>query len=193
MTFLAGHFPLSSSVMSITTKRGDDGQTDLLFGRRIAKTALRVEVLGTLDELNSALGMARAAQPGEEIDSLLDGWQQRLVPLMGELAFLPEDSPRYDQAGYKRLTPEDLAWVEEITRDIESQNPRFKLWARPGDHAPMASATLDFARTVARRAERHVWLLQEAEGGIAPHLLLFLNRTSDALWLLARTLAPKKG
>ena len=86
--------------MSIISGRGDEGTTDLLFGRRIAKTSLRVSALGCVDELNAALGLARAAGPTDDVLAIIDHAQEKLVGLMGELACLPEDLPRYREKGY---------------------------------------------------------------------------------------------
>ena len=72
--------------MSIITGRGDAGETDLLFGKRIAKTSLRIEALGCVDELNAALGVARASAANPEWISLIDALQEKLIGLMGQLA-----------------------------------------------------------------------------------------------------------
>lgn len=172
--------------MSIMTKRGDEGETDLLFGRRIAKTALRVEALGAVDELNAALGLARAAGLGEEIEGIVDRVQEKLVGLMGQLACLAEDEPRYREKGYARVEAEDVAWLEETGREFEGRGVRFTGWARPGAEHSVARAGLDMARAVSRRAERRVLELHEREGPLPEVLRLFFNRLSDLLWILAR-------
>ncbi|MGA9277559.1 ATP:cob(I)alamin adenosyltransferase, partial [Ilumatobacter sp.] len=97
--------------MSIITGRGDSGDTDLLFGKRIAKTSLRIEALGHVDELNAALGLARSAAHDPEWIALIDGLQERLVGLMGQLACLPEDEAAYHAKKYAALTAADLEWV----------------------------------------------------------------------------------
>ncbi len=81
--------------MSIITGRGDSGDTDLLFGKRIAKTSLRIEALGNVDELNAALGLARSAANNSDWIALIDTIQERLVGLMGQLAYLPQDDSLY--------------------------------------------------------------------------------------------------
>jgi cob(I)alamin adenosyltransferase len=177
--------------MSIITGRGDSGETDLLFGKRVAKTSSRVEALGAVDELNAALGLARASGLTEEIESIVDQIQEKLVGLMGQLACLPEDVARYDEKGYAKVVPTDVNWLEEKAKDFEGRGIRFTGWARPGVEHSVARAGLDVARAVARRAERRVWQLHE-EGELVPGAVrLYFNRLSDLLWILARADAPK--
>lgn len=172
--------------MSIVTKRGDDGETDLLFGRRSCKAGLRVEALGAVDELNSALGLARASGLAEEMESVIDHVQEKLVGLMGQLACLPEDAGKYREKGYARVVADDVSWLEERASDYESRGIRFVGWARPGAEHSMAKAGLDFARSIARRAERQVWALHQEEGPLEEPVRLYFNRLSDLLWLMAR-------
>lgn len=173
--------------MSIITGRGDEGETDLLFGRRISKTSQRVEVLGTVDELNAALGLARAAGAAEEVEAIIDRVQELLVGLMGQFACLSCDEDRYANAGFAKVTDADLEWLETTARDFESRGITFKGWARPGVEHSMSRAGMDLARAVARRAERAVLKLDEAGGEVSPLLRLFFNRLSDLLWILARS------
>ncbi len=168
------------------TKRGDEGETDLLFGKRMSKTCLRAEVLGAIDELNSALGLGRAAGLSAEVEEIVDRVQAKLVGLMGQLACLPEDAERYDRQGFDKVGPEDLAWLEERAADFEQRNICFEGWARPGAEGSMAKAGLDFARAIARRAERRVWELHEAGEPVPGEVLRYFNRLSDLCWLMAR-------
>lgn len=172
--------------MSIITGRGDSGETDLLFGKRIAKTSLRIEALGNVDELNAALGLARAAASNDEWITLIDALQSRLVGLMGQLAYLPEDEARYVEKNYAALTPADLDWVVAETHRYEAQGVRFTGWARPGAEGSLARAGLDYSRAVARRAERSVLALHESGQPVPEVVRLFFNRLSDLLWILAR-------
>lgn len=169
--------------MSIITKRGDEGETDLLFSRRISKTSLRVQALGAVDELNAALGLARAAGLRGEIETIIDRVQEKLVAAMGQLATLPGDRERYT---YAAIQAADVEWLEQVAKEMESRGVRFTDWARPGAEGAIASAALDMARTVARRAERQSWELHESGGEVSQDVLLFLNRISDLLWILAR-------
>ena len=172
--------------MSIITKRGDDGMTDLMIGKRIAKTSIRFAALGAIDELNAAIGLARAADVEGKNTLILDRVQNLLFGLMGQLACLPEDVAQYVEKGYAIVSEEDLDWLTETAREIEASGVKFTHWAVPGAEGSIARAHLDLARTVARRAERHVLELHEAEGGVPEVVRLFLNRTSDLMWILAR-------
>lgn len=177
--------------MSIITGRGDQGHTDLLFGKRIAKTSVRVEALGSIDEMNAALGLARAAGLAGEVEAIVDRVQDLLVGLMGQLACQPGDEDHYVSTGFQLLRVQDLMWVEETARTIEKRGINIKRgWARPGVEHSLGRAGLDFARTAARRAERQVLRLHESGESIPEHLRLFFNRISDLLWILARLEAP---
>jgi cob(I)alamin adenosyltransferase len=170
--------------MSIVTKTGDDGTTALMYGRRVPKTHPRVETYGTVDELNAALGLARATARDDFVRDGLLTVQTDLVVWMGELAVMPEDLSRYVRDGYSVVAPEMTAKLEALVREIEAQNISFKGWATPG--ATMSSAALDVARTICRRAERQVCALRETNGLPNAETLVYLNRLSDLLWLMAR-------
>ena len=179
--------------MSIITRRGDSGSTDLLFGKRIAKTSLRIAALGDVDELNAALGLARAASRNEEWVNLIDTLQSHLVNLMGQLAYLPEDEERYLEKAYQAITTADLDWVVDRAHHYEGMGIRFTGWATPGAEGSVARAGLDFARAVARRAERSILRLHESGEAIPEVVRLFFNRLSDLLWILARAGDPAAG
>jgi len=170
--------------MSIATKTGDGGTTGLIYGRRVPKNHPRVETYGTVDELNAALGLARATARDDFVRDGLLTVQTDLVVWMGELAVMPEDLSRYVRDGYSVVAPEMTAKLEALVREIEAQNISFKGWATPG--ATMSSAALDVARTICRRAERQVCALRETNGLPNAETLVYLNRLSDLLWLMAR-------
>ncbi len=170
--------------MSIATRTGDTGTTGLMYNRRVSKCHPRVEAYGSVDELNTALGMARASAEHPFITEALQARQKDLVILMGELATLPEDLERYVKDGFHRVTNALIAPLDSLVTEIEKQNVSFKGWATPG--SCLSSATLDHARTACRRAERRVAALQESGGLDNPQIIIFLNRFSDALWLMAR-------
>ena len=172
--------------MSIITGRGDSGETDLLFGKRISKTALRIECLGSVDELNAALGMARAAGANPEWIALIDTLQEKLIGLMGELATLPADENRYRETKFPRIEDKDVEWVLKEARKYEACGIRFTGWARPGAEGSLARASVDFARSVARRAERNILRLHESGETVPESVRLFFNRLADLLWMLAR-------
>jgi cob(I)alamin adenosyltransferase len=169
--------------MSIATRTGDMGKTSLMYGRRVDKFDLRVETYGTVDELNAALGMARAHAEIPLVQTVLLLVQKQLVTLMGELAVAPEDAERYAKDKYPKLTPDMLALLDDLVAKLEKKKIKFDGWATPG--ASVASAALDVARTTCRRAERLV--AQLASSNEIDFLVIrYLNRLSDLLWLLAR-------
>lgn len=170
--------------MSIVTKTGDQGTTGLMYNRRVAKSDPRVEAYGTVDELNAALGMARATVTAAFIRDALLAIQRQLVILMGELATAVEDRTRYVADGFQLVDAGMTASLEATVREIEAQGVDYQGWATPG--ATAGAATLDVARTTCRRAERRVYTLQEAGGLPNAEVLVYLNRLSDLLWLMAR-------
>ncbi len=169
--------------MSIATRTGDQGQTSLLYGRRVDKFDPRVEACGAVDELNAALGLARAHAEVPLVKTELPGIQKELIALMGELAVAAEDRDRYAKDKFPKLTPEMLARLDDLVARIEAEKISFEGWATPG--ASVASAALDVARTTCRRAERVVARLT-ASGDLELLPLQYLNRLSDLLWLMAR-------
>jgi cob(I)alamin adenosyltransferase len=170
--------------VSICTKTGDKGMTGLMYNRRIPKTHPRLEAYGTVDELNAALGVARAANNSEFVTAKLFQLQKSLVDLMGELATDKADLERYATDGYKIIGPEFAADLEAWIHEIEAQKVSFRNWATPG--ATAESALLDMARTIARRAERRVEDLLHTGEIENRSIQIYLNRVSDLLWLLAR-------
>ena len=155
-----------------------------MFGRRVPKHHPRVEACGAVDELNAALGLARAMATDDFVTRNLPSIQKDLIVLMGELGTLPEDLPRYVKDGYSVVTPAMTATLEVLVKEIELRNVKFKGWATPG--ATLHSAVLDVARTVCRRAERRVCYVKESAGPVNGEIVIYLNRLSDLLWLFAR-------
>lgn len=172
--------------MSIITRRGDSGETDLLFGKRTPKTGRRVEALGAIDELNAMLGLTRASGAPEELEEIVDHVQDRLIGLMGLLATLPEDMERYEEKGYAKIDEADVEWIEARAGEFEERGVKFTGWARPGAEHSVSRAGLDMARAVARRAERRVLDLHEHEGPVPEAVRLYFNRLADLLWIMAR-------
>jgi cob(I)alamin adenosyltransferase len=170
--------------MSIVTKTGDAGTTALMYGRRVPKNHPRVEAYGAVDELNAALGMARAASSENFVTDNLLAIQKDLIVLMGELCVQPEDLKRYFGDGYLPVTPDMAARLEKVVKEIEAQNISFKSWATPG--GTKVSAALDVARTICRRAERRVCDLKFHGEVQNEQIVIYLNRLSDLLWLFAR-------
>ncbi len=170
--------------MSIATRTGDNGTTGLMYNRRVSKCHARVEAYGSVDELNSALGLARASAQHPFVADHLLSVQKDLVLVMGELATAPDDLDRYVRDGFKLTTAALTAQLDVIVREIEAQHVRFTGWATPGD--TLHSAALDVARTACRRAERRVCALHEAGDLRNTEIIVFLNRLADVLWLMAR-------
>ena len=170
--------------MSIVTKTGDQGQTALMYNRRVSKCHPRVEVYGTVDELNAALGMARATAKHPALAEHLLAIQKELVTVMGELATAVEDLPRYVKDGFSPVAAAMTAKLDQLVKQIEGQVAGFRGWAMPGSNP--GSAALDVARTVCRRAERGVCRLHESGQLNNPEIIVYLNRLSDLLWLMAR-------
>ena len=105
---------------------------------------------------------------------------------MGQLATLPEDFERYGQTTFPQITEEDVEWVTVEAHRYESCGIRFTGWARPGAEGSLARANVDFARSVARRAERAILALHESGEQVPESVRLFFNRLADLLWILAR-------
>jgi cob(I)alamin adenosyltransferase len=166
--------------MSIATKTGDRGETALMYGRRVPKTDVRVDAYGCVDEVNSALGIARAAAGSTPIAGQILAIQKELINVMGELATAPDDLARYEKDGFALTTPAMVDRLTSVIDDLEKDKTLYgKGWAMPGD-SPLGAA-LDLARTTCRRAERRVAALETN-----PEILRYLNRLSDLCWLLAR-------
>jgi cob(I)alamin adenosyltransferase len=171
--------------LSIATKTGDAGQTSLMYARRVAKTDLRVETYGSVDELNAALGMARVVAADSFIADHILAIQKELIIVMGELATATEDLPRYEKDGFQRTTAAMVDRLTAIIDDLEKDKlVYYKGWAIPG--RTLVSAALDIARTTCRRAERRVAALSESGSDLNGEILRYLNRLSDLCWLLAR-------
>src|SRR5216684_4086075 len=103
--------------MSIVTKTGDSGTTGLMYGRRVPKSHVRIEAFGAVDELNAALGVARASVRYDFAQEALLSIQKDLVPLMGEMATLTEDLPRYLKDGFSVVTPEMTTRLEKLVNE----------------------------------------------------------------------------
>lgn len=172
--------------MSIATKRGDSGQTGLAGGIRVSKSSLRVEGYGTIDELNSALGVARAHCPDEDLKQRTKAIQRELFRVGSALATPPES--RKPQVP---ITEEQVEALTAQVHELEAIEGLLSDWSIPGED--LASASYDLARTICRRAERNAVRLMEAGEAVSPQVLAYLNRLSDLLWLYARKLEMTTG
>ena len=165
--------------MKIYTKTGDKGDTSLFGGQRVPKDALRIEAYGTIDELNSILGVVLADTADERIHETLAQVQSRLFDIGADLA-----TPRpADKAAVKRIEPKDARPLEKAIDSAELLLKPIKSFVLPGG-SPVA-ARLHFARTICRRAERAVVRLSRHED-VGEGITVYLNRLSDLLFVLAR-------
>jgi len=172
--------------MSIVTKTGDEGETSLMYGRRLPKNNPRSEAYGAVDELTSALGLARASCDDKFVTEQVFAVQKDLINVMGELSTLPEDRQRYAKDGFQIVDAKMVDRIGAVIVDLEKDKSLFpKDWVIPGED-PVSSA-LDLARTVCRRAERHVAALNDPN----PEILRYLNRLSDFCWILARLIEAR--
>jgi cob(I)alamin adenosyltransferase len=167
-------------VLKIYTKTGDDGTTGLLYGGRVRKDSLIMQITGTVDEAQAVMGTARAEVASDsELDQLLTRLERDLYVLMAEVTTAPSNRSKL-KAGATLVTPEMVAVLEENIDDLIDRIDMPTEFVVPG--ANRASAALDLARTVVRRAER---LLVSApiDGSLVGQ---YLNRLSDLLWAMAR-------
>jgi cob(I)alamin adenosyltransferase len=168
--------------MKIYTKTGDQGQTGLFGGTRVSKAALRVDVYGDVDELNSALGLARAhAQASDGRPALmLHELQNELFALGAELAVAPGKSV---DVGVALIGDEQITQLEHTIDELERDLAPLKTFILPG--GSLEASHLHAARTTCRRLERKLVALSEAEG-VRPEVLRYVNRLSDLLFVAAR-------
>lgn len=169
---------------SIATRTGDDGFTSLLYGQRVPKDHPQIEAVGAFDELNAAIGFAKATCPDAARRAELELIQKDLVSLMGELACAEADAARYAASKFAKIGEPELARLDAAIAAIEARSVKFDGWATPG--ANLHAAALDLARTAARRAERRLAGLPATGRTVRPVVRQFTNRVSDLLWLLAR-------
>jgi cob(I)alamin adenosyltransferase len=173
-------------VVKIYTRKGDDGTTSLWYGGRVAKTNVRTEAYGSIDEANSALGAARAlakAADQADVHTTILSLQQNLFVAGAELATAPEAAERLED-GVSRIT-DDM--VEALETDIDRYMDQVDLpphFVIPG--GTELSAALDVARSAIRRAERRVVELRDSDGLASDAVLRYLNRASDLAFALAR-------
>ncbi len=171
--------------MSIVTKTGDQGETSLMYGRRVPKTHPRVDAYGCVDELNAALGLSRAVCTDKFVSEQILAAQKDLIVVMGELATDPQDRERYVKDGFPLTSAAMVERVTAVIVDLEKDKSLYpKDWVIPG--GTTISAALDFARTTCRRSERQMTALMERERELNPEILRYVNRLSDFCWILAR-------
>jgi cob(I)alamin adenosyltransferase len=167
-------------ITKVYTRGGDGGKTSLGGGQRVSKDSTRVEAYGTVDELNSMIGAARAARLTEEVDEFLGRIQNELFALGADLCLLEEDKVESRKAGIGK--PQVEALEQMMDRAIGELGP-LENFILPG--GSMGAALIHVARTVCRRAERRTVSLAESEA-VGEWTVKYLNRLSDALFVAAR-------
>jgi len=172
----------------IYTRTGDDGSTGLVGGQRIKKNALRIDTYGTVDELSSAIGLARTEMRpllavharAQRLDHWLSWTQDSLFNLGSDLATMPKD--RWE--GMPLISAGDVAALERAIDEAQRDLPALANFIHPGGSQP--GAFLHLARTICRRAERLLVTLRERDDGVSLETLHYLNRLSDALFVWSR-------
>jgi cob(I)alamin adenosyltransferase len=163
--------------VKIYTRTGDQGETGLFGGARVAKNDPRVEAYGTLDELNAQLGLVRALGPPSELGSLLQQLQESLFVIGAEVASV---KAAVDRLGFELVDAAAIQALEAAIDEHEAKLPPLKTFILPSG-SPVGAA-LHVARTVCRRAERRCLDLPD----LRPEVLIYLNRLGDLLFVLAR-------
>ncbi|MFC5272227.1 cob(I)yrinic acid a,c-diamide adenosyltransferase [Adhaeribacter terreus] len=168
--------------MKVYTKTGDKGETSLIGGTRVKKSHLRIETYGTVDELNSYIGLVRDQEVNVNRKDLLKEIQDRLFTIGSSLASDPERS----KMKIPDLHAEDITLLENEIDKMNDELPPLRVFVLPGGHQSVSFCHL--ARCVCRRAERLVIGLQE-ESFVAELVIQYLNRLSDYLFVLSRQMA----
>lgn len=173
--------------MKIYTKTGDTGQTSLIGGRRVNKADHRIDAYGTVDELNSWIGLVRDQPVNESRRALLKEVQDRLFTIGATLATDPDKEIK---KAMPDLLPADITLLEEAMDMMDTQLAELRKFVLPGGHPSVSYAHL--ARTVCRRTERLVIALRQ-ESPVEELVIQYLNRLSDYLFVLSRKMALELG
>jgi cob(I)alamin adenosyltransferase len=173
-------------MFKIYTKTGDKGGTSLIGGVRVPKNHIRIESYGTVDELNSYIGMVGDMAANTEITDWLREIQDRLFTIGSVLATAPNKDIKMKLPD---LHESDITWLEERIDGMNETLPEMRSFILPGGH--MAASTCHVARCVCRRAERICVAMQEQQEQIPPIVISYLNRLSDFLFVLARYIGHK--
>ncbi|QKZ13294.1 cob(I)yrinic acid a,c-diamide adenosyltransferase [Spirosoma sp. KUDC1026] len=178
--------------MKIYTKTGDTGQTALIGGRRVSKASLQIDTYGTVDELNAWIGLVRDQSVNNDRRSGLKEIQDRLFTIGAELAVDPEKPATTATKSLPAIKPEDITALETAIDAMDATLPALRSFILPGGHQAVSFCHL--ARTVCRRAERLVAALNDdlmttTVSHVDPLILQYLNRLSDYLFVLGRTMA----
>ncbi|MCK4519596.1 MAG: cob(I)yrinic acid a,c-diamide adenosyltransferase [Candidatus Omnitrophica bacterium] len=173
--------------MSIVTKKGDRGKTHLYQGPRVSKDHIRIESCGTLDELSSYLGLSKSMIKNKQIKKIIEKIQKDLFILCAEIATEAKSLNKLKE----RIDNSFVECLDGIIKGLEDKKSlRVRYFQVSGENP--VSSTLDICRTIARRAERRVITLKRKKFLSNRHILIYLNRLSDFLYLLARKFATCK-
>lgn len=167
-------------ITRVYTRSGDDGTTGLGGGQRVPKDSLRVDAYGTVDELNSAIGVALATGLTERLQTTLTTIQNELFHLGSDMCILEEDKQRF---AVPQIEARHVEALEQLMDDLMAQMPPLENFILPG--GSLGAAHLHVARTICRRAERDTIALSREEA-LGAYVIKYLNRLSDALFVMAR-------
>jgi cob(I)alamin adenosyltransferase len=174
------------TMSSIATKKGDSGQTSLTGGVRVSKSSIRVEAYGTVDELNSAMGFARSICDDADLRERTKLIQRELFRIGSAIA-----TPLDNRKGEPPLNAAMIDALTDQVHALEAIEGMLSDWSIPGEHT--AAAAYDVARTVCRRAERCIVRLIDSGESVDAHVVPYVNRLSDLLWLFGRKLELDAG
>lgn len=174
--------------MKVYTKTGDKGTTGLIGGTRVPKDSLRIEAYGTIDELNSFLGLANDQLGDEKINEWILEIQDRLFTIGTTLA---TDHTKSTKMKLPDLHDEDISWLEKKIDEMDAELPVMKSFILPG--GSVVGSTFHVARCVCRRAERVCVHLVNNEEYVPDVVIKYLNRLSDFLFMLSRYIVHQQG
>lgn len=174
----------------IYTKTGDDGKTGLFGGGRVRKDDARVSAYGEVDELNAFIGQARSVDMMPRIDEVLAPVQRDLFAI-GALLATPHPEKHKEQLEKARLSDKRISQLEQAIDDCEEELAPLKAFIMPGGTAK--ASALHVARTICRRSERAVISLQQSGADVPQIVIVYLNRLSDLLFVLARVANKRAG
>ena len=166
---------------AVYTRTGDKGTTGLYTGQRVPKQSLRVEAYGNIDEITSALGLARALATRQDVKGAILTVQNTLMSVMADVASLDLPQPY--------ITENNVKQIEQTIDMFDAKLEPLSHFLLPGD--TVAAGALDIARTTCRRAERQLLRLNETEQ-VNPQVLIYINRLSDLCFILGRVEAEVK-
>jgi cob(I)alamin adenosyltransferase len=167
-----------SNYMKIYTKKGDKGYTSLFGGTAIKKNSVRLHAYGTVDELNSVMGLIISYKPDSKVSEIITELQKQLFVLGADLATLLSKKTKI-----KRIGKNEIQMLENWIDELDEQLPELTSFILPGGSA--AGSVLHLARTICRRAERFTVELKD-EGAVTEESIIYLNRLSDLLFVIAR-------